>query len=121
MSVDDLNDEQRKHYFMRMEKAQKDPDTYAVLIWCFGSFGAHRFYLGHKRDGYIHLALGLGGYFLLLIGLAFSWGSFGIGIALLLLLADLGIWTKDLIYQKQDFKKFHEGLEQSILEVVKKP
>lgn len=41
----------RAIYFGRCTKELKDPDSYFALMWVFGLFGAHYFYLGKYAQG----------------------------------------------------------------------
>ncbi len=50
-----LPEEKRLHFYTRLEKEVKDPDSYAVLNYLFIS-GLHHFYLGKWLRGSINLA-----------------------------------------------------------------
>jgi TM2 domain-containing membrane protein YozV len=64
LRVSHLDDDKRKHYYLRLEGELKDPDTYAVLNWIFLA-GLHHFYLKKYIHGSVNiLAFTIGGIFL---------------------------------------------------------
>ena len=67
-----------------MSEMGKSKIVAALLAFFLGSLGIHKFYLGKTKAGVIHIALGVGGYVLLFIGMASAFagamaGSGGIG------------------------------------------
>ena len=74
-----LDDTGRREFELRFGRVAKSEDTVAVLVWCFGHFGIHRFYLGHHKFGAALLGLAVLGWWLVAIGRA----ALGAGVLLL--------------------------------------
>ena len=76
----ELPEQAKIAFYQQLKSRLKDPDTYAVLNWCFLA-GFHHFYLGYWLHGLLNLAVSAVG-----IGLLFTpvWWA---GAALLVLLA----------------------------------
>ena len=108
MSLKDLNDDQRVYFYSKLENKQKDPDTYAVVLWVFGSLGGHRFYLGQIVHGLVHMIIGMLGWLILLVGVAQEEPNLFVMITgILIIIADGFLWFKDLIFQKRDIYLFN--------------
>ncbi len=82
-----LDDSKRKLYYARLNKALKDPDTYAVLNWIFLA-GLHHFYLKKYLRGVINLSIFLVGA-ILLYNEYYLYGSIVIGVILITELYEL--------------------------------
>ncbi|CAM3678370.1 TM2 domain-containing protein [Rheinheimera salexigens] len=84
--VTDLSDAARQQFYLVFKQQVKDPDTYAVLNWCFFA-GAHHFYLGAWLRGLINLLVAV-------IGIAMLFSPFWLaGVVLLVLLSAAEFWA----------------------------
>ena len=97
LKVRQLSDEQRKQYHRLELKSIKDPDTYAVLNWCFIA-GFHHFYLGKFVRGAVNSSLFILG-LILLFCVEPPWIGLGIyGLVFLLELPQL-LNAQNIIHQ----------------------
>ena len=97
LKVRQLSDEQKKHYHRLALKSIKDPDTYAVLNWCFIA-GFHHFYLRKFVRGAVNSSLFILG-LLLLFSVEPPWIGLGIyGLIFLLELPQL-LNAQNIIHQ----------------------
>ncbi|QFU25382.1 TM2 domain-containing protein [Shewanella eurypsychrophilus] len=97
LKVRQLSDEQKKHFHRLTLKSIKDPDTYAVLNWCFIA-GFHHFYLGKFIRGAVNLSLLILG-LILLFSIEPPWVGLGIyGLVFLLELPQL-LNAQNIIHQ----------------------
>lgn len=78
--IQELSDDNKKIFYLKIEKEIKDPDTYAVLNWLFIA-GIHHFYLKKWLNGTINIVVFSIGMLLLF---ADNDIFFGIGIGMLL-------------------------------------
>ncbi|MCL1062152.1 TM2 domain-containing protein [Shewanella benthica] len=85
LKVRQLSPEQRKNYHKHELEYLKDPDTYAVLNWCFIA-GFHHFYLGKLVRGTVNLSLFILG-LILLFTIESPW--FGLSVYALVFLLEL--------------------------------
>lgn len=110
-----LEPETRSRYFAALEGALRDDDTYVVLAWIIGGFGAHRFYLGQPGKGFAHLALFPTGVALLVAGLATQRLDLGLAGGFLMLL-DLGYWIHDLVKFREIVDERNREIRRGLLD-----
>jgi TM2 domain-containing membrane protein YozV len=104
--VNNLPDTAREQFYLNFKQQVKDPDTYAVLNWCFFA-GAHHFYLGAWLRGIFNLLVAALG-----IALLFSplWLA---GVVMLVLLSAAEMWT--LFHSQIIVQDYNNQLMQKIL------
>lgn len=85
-TISRLPEPQRLRFYKTVKSQLKDPDTYAVLNWCF-VVGLHHLYLGEWLLAAIDIALFLLGFILL------SNGAIWLGIGVWLALAAWEFWS----------------------------
>lgn len=108
-----LDDSKRKLYYARLNKALKDPDTYAVLNWIFLA-GLHHFYLKKYVRGIVNLVLFLIG-IALLVNKFYLYGSIVIGTILITELYEL-FFSQTIIldYNNQISEQLLSELDDSV-------
>ena len=112
-----LDQAQRMAYFSQVQTELKDDDTYAALLWVFGSLGAHRFYLGQVGHGIFHLLMGLSGIVAVIAGAVTS-SLWVMGLGVLLMVADWVIWLIDLVGQKKMLRQYNQAVQVRILNEI---
>lgn len=105
--VNNLPDAAREQFYLKFKQQVKDPDTYAVLNWCFFA-GAHHFYLGAWLRGIINLLVAAVGIVLLFSPLWLA------GIVMLVLLSAAEMWT--LFHSQIIVQDYNNQLMQKILD-----
>ena len=103
-----LLDAQRQAFYAVGKREIKDPDTYAVLNWCFLA-GLHHFYLGRWGHGLIDIGIFLLGIILIIAGHAL------IGIGCILAISAWELWAlvrAQIIVQDWNNKVYKRVLQQ---------
>ncbi|HDT15254.1 MAG TPA: TM2 domain-containing protein [Firmicutes bacterium] len=115
--VDKMPDKHRAVFFGEFEKRMKDPDTFTVLIYVFGGLGIHQLYLGNKREALIHFLCGFLGMLFVIMGLILQFVFILPG--LVLLLADIYLWVRDLVKHKYIVGKANNRIKKDIIKEIK--
>ena len=93
--VAELPDAARVIFYQKLTRELKDPDTYAVLNWCF-LIGFHHFYLKQWLRGLLNIAVAIVG-----ISILFT-SSWLLGVILLVIIAIFelaGLFRSQIIIQ----------------------
>ncbi|MGH9420044.1 MAG: NINE protein, partial [Thermoanaerobaculia bacterium] len=79
-----LDLERRRQFELQFQRHGKSEDTTAVLLWCLGFLGAHRFYLGQPSVGAVFLSGFVLGVFCLVVARSAHTATFAaIGVTVL--------------------------------------